>query len=80
MKLNRLNPILHLILSASILLGLIVGGTGVMVMLTPFPADQLTPAQDRLLNIADWVVKASVGAILGIIGGSAASSSGRGET
>ena len=80
MNLNRLNPILHLLLSAVILLGLIVGGVGVMMMLAPFPADQLTPAQDRLLNIADWVVKASVGAMLGIIGGRAASSSHRSET
>ena len=80
MNLNRLSPTLHLILSAVILCGLIVGGVGIMVSLSPYTADQLTPAQDRLLNIADWVVKASVGAILGIIGGSAASSSGSGET
>ena len=78
MNLNRLSPTLHLILSAFILFGLIVGGVSVMVYLAPYTADQLTPAQDRLLNIADWAVKASVGAILGIIGGSAASSSGSG--
>ena len=78
MNLNRLSPTLHLILSAAILFGLIIGGVSVMMYLSPYTADQLTPAQDRLLNIADWVVKASVGAILGVIGGSAASSSGSG--
>ena len=78
MNLNRLNPILRLFLSAVILFGLIVSGIGVMVYLSPYPADQITPARDRLLDIADWAVKASVGAILGIVGGSAASSNGRG--
>ena len=30
---------------------------------------RLTPAQNNLLEIADWMVKASIGAILGLIGG-----------
>ena len=70
MKLNRLNPVLHLILSAVILLSLIVGGIGVMMWLAPIPADELTPAQTNLISIGDWMVKASVGAILGVVGGS----------
>ncbi len=35
----------------------------------PIPADELTPAQTNLISIGDWMVKASVGAILGTIGG-----------
>ena len=38
-------------------------GIGVMLWLTPFPAEELTPAQTNLLTIADWMVKVSVGAI-----------------
>ena len=39
-----------------------------LVWLSPAPADRLTPAQDNLIEIADWMVKASVGAILGFAG------------
>ena len=55
--------------SFAILAGLIILGGGVLVWLSPVPADLLTPAQKNLLEIADWMVKASIGAILGLIGG-----------
>ena len=35
----------------------------------PISADELTPAQTNLISIGDWMVKVSVGAILGVIGG-----------
>ena len=56
-------------LSVALLLGLIVLGGGVLIWLAPVSADRITPAQTNLVEIADWMVKASVGAIFGIIGG-----------
>ncbi len=35
----------------------------------PVPDDELTRAQINLISIGDWMVKASVGAILGLVGG-----------
>ena len=51
-----------------VLFGLIVLGGGVLVWMAPVPAEDMTPARDILLNIADWMIKASVGAILGFAG------------
>lgn len=56
-------------ISISLLIGLVIVGGGVLVWLSPVSADSITPAQDNLIEIADWMVKASIGAILGIIGG-----------
>ena len=53
-------------------LALALIGVSVLVWLAPVPADAYTPAQERLLDIADWMVKASVGALLGFAGGRAA--------
>jgi len=39
-----------------------------MAWLADVPADDFTPAQHNLLTIADWMVKASIGAILGCAG------------
>ena len=55
------------------LLGLAVLGISVLVWLAPVPSEAYTPAQESLLDIADWMVKASVGALLGFAGGRAAS-------
>ena len=52
----------------TVLVGLIVLGVGVLVWMAPVPAEDITPARDILLNIADWMIKASVGAILGFAG------------
>ena len=51
-----------------LLLALILVGGGVLVWMAPVPAEDMTPARDILLNIADWMTKASVGAILGFAG------------
>ena len=51
-----------------LLLALILVGGGVLVWMAPVPAEDMTPARDILLNIADWMIKASVGAILGFAG------------
>ena len=47
---------------------LIVFGVGILVFLAPVPADQITPAQETLLTVADGMIKLSVGAILGLGG------------
>ena len=51
-----------------VLLGLVVLGGGVLVWMAPVPAEDITPAREILINIADWMIKASVGAILGFAG------------
>ncbi len=51
-----------------LLLALILVGGGVLVWMAPVPAEHMTPARDILFNIADWMIKASVGAILGFAG------------
>ena len=43
-------------------------GLGILIWMSPVQADDITPAQDKLMNIADWMVKASIGAILGYSG------------
>ena len=58
------------------LFGLVVLGVGILALLSPFPADRLTPAQENLLIIGDWMVKVSVGAIIGL-GGSRLTASGK---
>lgn len=55
------------------LFALAVLGVSILVWLSPVPSEAYTPAQERLLDIADWMVKASVGALLGFAGGRAAS-------
>ena len=51
-------------------------GVRILALLSPFPADRLTPAQENLLIIGDWMVKVSVGAIIGL-GGSRLTVSGK---
>lgn len=57
-----------------LLLGFVVVGLSFLVWLAPVSAVEMTPAQDRLINIADWMTKASVGALLGFAGGRLAGS------
>ena len=51
-----------------VLFGLIILGGGVPVWMAPVPAEDMTPAREILLNVADWMIKASAGAILGFAG------------
>ena len=53
-------------------------GVGILAFLTPIPASVMTPAQENLLVIGDWMVKVSVGAILGLGGPRLASTGTRG--
>ena len=46
---------------------LIMLGGGVLVWLAPVPSDQVTPAQDRLIDLADTLVKGAAGAFLGFV-------------
>ena len=59
------------------LLTLIMMGVGILVFLAPVPVDLLTPAQENLLVIGDWMVKVCVGAILGLGGARLAPAVGR---
>ena len=43
-------------------------GLSILVWLAPIPSSEITPAQNHLINIADWMVKAAIGAILGFSG------------
>ena len=52
---------------------LVVAGIGLLIWLSDVPADDFTPAQSSRLAVADWMVKACVGAILGFAGGRAES-------
>ena len=49
-----------------LLMGVVVLGVGILVWLVT--EAEMTPAQESLLNIGDWIVKASVGAMLGFGG------------
>jgi len=40
-----------------------------MVWLAPITEAEMTPARARLLDAGDWMLKASVGLILGFAGG-----------
>ena len=51
-------------------------GLGILSLLTPVSAADMTPAQDRLLNIGDWMLKTAIGLILGFAGGRLASRNG----
>ncbi len=51
------------------LIGIAASGIGILIWLAPVSADLMTPAQDNLIAIADWMVKAALGAILGFASG-----------
>ena len=62
-----------------ILLGFVVVGVSLLIWLAPVSAEEMTPAQDSLISIADWMTKASVGALLGFAGGRLAGNRGNGR-
>ena len=47
---------------------ILVLGLGILVWLASVPGDPLDAARSNLLGIADWMIKASVGALLGFGG------------
>lgn len=50
------------------LLALIAAGGGALIWMAPVPAEEITPAQSRLIELADTVVKGASGAIIGFFG------------
>lgn len=50
------------------LLSLVVAGLGILIWLSPILAGEMTPGQQNLMNIGDWIVKSSLGAIFGFAG------------
>ena len=67
-------PFIPTILVVSCLLGFVVVGLSILVWLAPVSAAEMTPAQDKLIDIADWMTKASIGALLGFAGSKLATS------
>ena len=51
-----------------ILAAIAAGGISIQFWMVDVSADDMTPAYENLLTTADWMVKASVGAILGFSG------------
>ena len=64
-----MTPFRDNILIVGVLLFLILLGGGVLVWLAPVPDETLTRAQSNLIEISDWIVKSSFGAIMGYTGG-----------
>ena len=51
------------------LLALIVMAGSALAWMATVSGTQPTPAQDTLITVADWTIKAAVGALLGFAGG-----------
>ena len=62
------------------LLAVAVVGLGLLIWMSPVQVGDITPAQDRLMDIADWMVKAAIGAILGYSGARLTARGGRQTT
>ena len=45
---------------------LLILGFGIWIWLSPIPDGELTTAQADMLDTADWLIKVSAGALLGI--------------
>lgn len=61
----------HILIDAAplaIFLAFLLAGFGILIWLSPMPAEQLTPVQKQLIELADTAAKVSFGAILGLIG------------
>ena len=51
-----------------LLLSLMATGLSILIWLSPIPAGEITPGQQNLMSIGDWIVKSSLGAIFGFAG------------
>lgn len=63
-----MRPILIDAAPLAIFLAFLLAGFGILIWLSPVPAEQLTPVQKQLIELADTAAKVSFGAILGLIG------------
>ena len=61
------------------LFALVFCGIGILYGMSDVAADEITPAQDRLITIGDWMIETSVGAILGFAGGTRLAASNAGS-
>lgn len=50
------------------LFAIMLGGIGILLYVASFPPDHFNEAHERLIAIGDWMVKVSIGAILGLGG------------
>ena len=51
-----------------LLLSLMATGLSILIWLSSIPAGEITPGQQNLMSIGDWIVKSSLGAIFGFAG------------
>ena len=63
-----MQPTLPEILALLALFALFAMGVGTLIWLSPIPAEQMTPAQNDLRELADTVVKGGLGALAGFFG------------
>lgn len=68
-----MNDLMVTLAALVVLFGMILLGGGVLVWLSPVPAEQLTPAQTNLIYLGDTMVKGAIGAIFGFAGSRLAS-------
>ena len=59
---------LHPLWTLAALFTILLGGIGILLYVASFPPDQFNAAHDSLITIGDWMVKVSIGAILGLGG------------
>ncbi len=59
---------LHPLWLLAALIMITIGGIGILLFVASIPADRFNPAHDSLIAIGDWMVKVSIGAILGLGG------------
>ena len=59
---------ISIVVVLTILTSIAIAGLAIQVWLSPVPADQMSPAQNNLLTTADWMLKSSIGALLGFTG------------
>ena len=60
-----------------ILAAIAAGGISIQFWMVDVSADDMTPAYENLLTTGDWMVKSSIGAILGFTGARLAGRNGR---
>ncbi|MDE2786764.1 MAG: hypothetical protein OXL37_08885 [Chloroflexota bacterium] len=59
---------LHSLWMLAALFTILLMGIGILLYVASFPPDQFNAAHDNLIIIGDWMVKVSIGAILGLGG------------
>ena len=59
---------LHPLWTLAALFAIMLVGIGILLYVASFPPERFNAAHDTLITIGDWMVKVSIGAILGLGG------------